>query len=101
LRTVGDDLPAAVLHDETSGRASVFVLNRGPEMELTVELRGLGRRKLIFASELHHPDLKAHNSRSAPDTVRPANHADAGISGGVLKATLRPLSWNVFVTEPA
>jgi alpha-L-arabinofuranosidase len=101
LRTVGDDLPAAVLHDATSGRASVFVLNRGQEMELTVELRGLGRRKLIFASELHHADLKAHNSRAAPETVRPADHADAAISGGVLKATLRPLSWNVFVTEPA
>jgi alpha-N-arabinofuranosidase len=101
LRTAGDHHSAAVLHDETTGRASVFVLNRADETPLSVDFRGLGQRKLTFASELHHGDLKATNSRSAPHTVSPESHPDAVVGGGVLKATLKPLSWNVFVTDAA
>jgi alpha-N-arabinofuranosidase len=106
LRTVssaaGSDLLATVLHDETNGRATIFALNRNPQeqMQLTVELRGLSERRLVFASQLHHPDLKAENTRSAPDNVRPKHHPNAAVSGGALNATLQPLSWNVFVTEP-
>jgi alpha-N-arabinofuranosidase len=97
-----DYLLAAVLHDEKSGRAAVFALNRstGDDLQLAVEMRGLGNRRLTFASELQHHDLKAQNTRSAPDTIRPADHPEAAVSGGVLKAKLRPLSWNVFVTDP-
>jgi alpha-N-arabinofuranosidase len=70
-------------------------------MQLAVELRGLAERQLVFASQLHHGDLKARNTRSAPDNVSPKEHPDARVSGSVLNATLQPLSWNVFVTEPA
>ena len=103
INTSGGDLLATVLHDETNGRASIFALNRNPqdEMPLIVELRGLGERKLVFASQLHHGDLKARNTRSAPDNVSPKDHPDARVGGSVLNATLQPLSWNVFVTEPA
>jgi alpha-L-arabinofuranosidase len=99
LRTA--DESTAVLHDETTGRASVFVLNRADEATLSVDLRGLGHRKLTFASELRHSDLKATNSCSAPDNVSPKNHPNAAVSAGVLKATLSRLSWNVFVTDAA
>jgi alpha-N-arabinofuranosidase len=97
-----DYLLATVLHDESTGRATVFALNRSTtdEMQLAIELRGLGNRKLVFASQLHHSDLKAKNTRAEPDAVRPQEHPDAAVSGGVLKATLQPLSWNVLVTEP-
>jgi len=103
INTTGGDLLATVLHDETNGRASIFALNRNPqdEIQLAVELRGLGARQLVFASQLHHGDLKARNTRSAPDNVSPEDHPDARVSGSVLNATLQPLSWNVFVTEPA
>jgi alpha-N-arabinofuranosidase len=69
-------------------------------MQLSVELRGLGQRKLARATELHHPDMKAENTRSAPNTVEPRKHGNASVSGDHLRAKLRPLSWNVFVTEP-
>jgi alpha-N-arabinofuranosidase len=98
-----DYLLATVVHDEKSGRASVFALNRSTkeEMNLTVEMRGLGNRKLVQASELHHGDLKTANTRSAPQAVHPREHRGASIAGEQLQAKLRPLSWNVFVTEAA
>ena len=98
-----DYLLASVLHDENSGRATVFALNchTSEEMDLTVELGRLGERNIICASELHHQDIKAANTRSAPLTVTPSEHRGCSVAQGHLKAKLRPLSWNVFVTGPA
>jgi alpha-N-arabinofuranosidase len=96
-----DFLLASVLHDAVTGRCAVFALNRSPtdEMELRVEFRGLGRRRLVVASQLHHGDLKATNTSSAPETIAPSDHEAAEVVGDRLRATLLPLSWNVFVTE--
>jgi alpha-L-arabinofuranosidase len=98
-----DYLLATVLYDEKSGRATVFALNCSTEedMSLVVELRGLGDRKIVAASELQHQDLKAANTKSAPDTVKPRQHRDCSVKGSQLQAKLRPLSWNVFVSEAA
>jgi alpha-N-arabinofuranosidase len=68
-------------------------------MDLQVELRGLGKRRLTFARQLHHADLRATNTRAAPETVAPAELAGATVTGERLQAKLRPLSWNVLVTE--
>ncbi len=97
-----DFLLASVLHDESNGRATVFALNRSPtqEMKLTVELRGLGKRRILHASQLHHPNLKAENTRAAPDTVKPTQHRAVSTAEGRLHAHLLPHTWNVFVTEP-
>ena len=96
-----DYLLSSVLYDEKSGLATVFALNcsSDDEMELSIELRGLGSRKIVSASELHHPDLKATNTKSAPDAVKPRQHSGCSFSGSTLQAKLRPLSWNVFVTD--
>jgi alpha-N-arabinofuranosidase len=98
-----DYLLASVLHDDESGRTTVFALNcsTADAMHLTVDMRGVGNREIIWASELHHHDLKAANTRSAPQTVKPSEHGKCSVAQGHLQATLRPLSWNVFVTEPA
>ncbi len=97
-----DFLLASVLHDARSGRATIFALNRSArdEMQLSVDLRGLGDRRIVSATQLHHPDLRAENTRSAPDNVKPAAHGSASVAGHELRAKLCPLSWNVFVTEP-
>ena len=96
-------LLTTVIHDPETGAATVFALNRSQteEMELTVELRGMGGRKLETAEQLHHSDLKAINSKEAPDTVAPVPHPSAAVEDGTLRAVLKPLSWNVFATMPA
>ena len=97
-----DYLLASVLHDEKSGRVVVFALNRASEpMKLSVELRGLGDRKLTLASQLHNADLKVSNTRDNPDAVLPAKNAGASLSGEQLSATVHPHSWNVFVVDAA
>ena len=96
-------LCSTVLHDPESGRVTIFALNRSPDeaMELTVELRGMGALSLEAAEELHHADLKAINSKDEPDKIAPAAHPVASLADGQLKATLKPLSWNVFTAAPA
>ena len=101
-----DDAPllvVSVIDDPATGEATVFALNRclDQEMDLSVELRGMGSRELTRAEELHHADLKAINSKDAPDAVAPVPHPAASIAGGTLRATLKPLSWNVFPTRLA
>lgn len=97
-------LLSSVIHDEESGTVTILALNRSTmdEMQLDVELRGLGdARKVTIASELHHSDLKAVNSKSAPDAVSPKIRNDVSIAKGVVSARLKPLSWNVIVTTLA
>jgi alpha-L-arabinofuranosidase len=96
-------LVVSVIDDPATGTATVFALNRSmdQEMELTAELRGMAARELAGAEELHHGDLKAINSKEAPDTVAPVPHRAARIEGSTLVATLKPLSWNVFPTRRA
>lgn len=96
------NLVTSVVHDPETGHATVFALNRSADaMTLDVDLRGLGDRRLGDTHELHHADIKAINSKDAPDNVSPVAHGDARVDGGTLSATLKPLSWNVFQTLPA
>jgi alpha-N-arabinofuranosidase len=99
------DIPylcASVVDDEASGQSVIFALNRHltEEMELTVELRGLGaERELVEALELHHNNMKATNTRKAPNTVVPASNPRVTLDGETVRATLKPGSWNVIVTR--
>ena len=71
-------------------------------MELAVELRGLGReRRLVDALELYHPNMKATNTREAPNTVQPETNPRVQIDGERVTVRLKPGSWNVIVTEAA
>jgi alpha-N-arabinofuranosidase len=96
-------LLASVIHDPESGAVTVLALNRhaSEEARIDVELRGLGSgRKITLATELHHADLKASNSKAAPENIKPAPLGGIDIRGQSLHATLKPLSWNVIVTAP-
>ena len=96
-------LVSSVVHDANTGAVTVFALNRSTDkdMDLTAELRGFGERKIAQALELHDADLKAVNSKAEPDRIAPKAHGDARLDSANLRATLKPLSWNVFVTHPA
>jgi alpha-N-arabinofuranosidase len=91
-------LACAVRNPET-GACAVFALNRAAEQtSLECELRGLGaHRAVTTAMELRHADLKAVNTKEAPDNVSPARNDDVSLSGETLRATLKARSWNVIV----
>ncbi|GAB7129475.1 alpha-L-arabinofuranosidase AbfA [Silvimonas sp. JCM 19000] len=95
-------LCASVVDDESTGQSVIFALNRHltDEMELRIELRGLGReRQIVQALELHHTNMKATNTREAPDTVAPGHNDQVRADGETIIARLKPGSWNVIVTQ--
>ncbi len=87
-------LCASVVDDESTGQSVIFALNRHltDEMELRIELRGLGReRQIVQALELHHTNMKATNTREAPDTVAPGHNDQVRADGETIIARLKPL----------
>jgi alpha-N-arabinofuranosidase len=94
-------LLAAAVHDPASGTVAVFALNRSREaMTLSADLRGFGSLAIAESFELKHNDLKATNTRQAPNEVSPVRHPACEVSDTGLKAALEPLSWNVFALKP-
>ncbi len=95
-------LYATVVDNPADGSTTIFALNRSlsDTMELDVELRGLGtERTLVGATEIHHANLKAVNTKDAPNTVAPKTNADVAIDGEKLRIKLKPASFNVITTQ--
>ncbi|MGH6925072.1 MAG: alpha-N-arabinofuranosidase [Propylenella sp.] len=98
------NLCASVVDDRSAGRTTIFALNRSASepMQLKAELRGLGRnQKISHALELHHADRNAVNTRDDPNKVSPRANSKVSVNGEEVTAELKPLSWNVIVTEAA
>ncbi|UED86645.1 alpha-N-arabinofuranosidase [Streptomyces profundus] len=93
-----DLLHATAVRDEETGAVTVFAVNRGRESELPLEvaLNNLGLTELVEHSVLADADPDARNTADDPDRVAPHAGTGATLADGVLKATLEPLSWNVF-----
>jgi alpha-N-arabinofuranosidase len=100
------DLPyvlACVLADEDGG-VTILALNRHTkeESDVEVELRGFGGRHAIaHALELHHRDLKAVNTVKATAEVAPQQCSRVTMDRQTVRATLKPLSWNVIAAKRA
>ncbi|WP_062205314.1 alpha-N-arabinofuranosidase [Streptomyces sp. NBRC 109706] len=93
-----DLLHATAVRDEETGAVTVFAVNRGQERELPLEiaLNNLGLGELVEHSVLADADPDARNTAEDPDRVVPHAGTGATLADGVLRATLEPLSWNVF-----
>ena len=91
-------LKLAAVHDEQAGALTLFALNRGltEEMPLRVHAEGFSGLVVDRALQLHDTDLKAVNTKTHPDRVKPSALAGVRIEGNTLTATLLPASWNVI-----
>ena len=90
-----------MVRDDKPGQAAIFALNRhlSEEREISIELRGLGDcQRLLEASELFHPDMKAVNTKDVPNNVSPAINDEGRVDGHRLTARFWPSSWSVVVT---
>jgi alpha-N-arabinofuranosidase len=95
-------LYATVVDNPADGTTTLFALNRhlNEPLDVKLELRGLGAdRKLVEATEIHHANLKAINSRETPNAVVPRANADVSVTKELVTARLKPASWNVIVTR--
>ncbi|NUT91042.1 MAG: alpha-N-arabinofuranosidase [Saccharothrix sp.] len=79
-------------------RAAVFVVNRdlSQPARVTIDLRGLGRTRLLDAVTLADPDVYAKNTLAEPDRVTPRPNPSATLSDGVLTIELPPVSWSAI-----
>jgi len=86
------------VHDEQAGALTLFALNRSltEEMPLRVNAEGFSGFVVERALQLHDTDLKAVNTKTHPDRVKPSALASVRAEGNSLTATLAPASWNVI-----
>ena len=67
---------------------------------MELDARGFGQLALGAARQLRRDDLKAHNSKAAPDTVAPRALNGVDVEGGRIRMTLPPASWNTVRLGP-
>ena len=86
-----------------NGGLNIFALNRDLEGEMTVEVSAGGFPALMVdeAHQLHHPDLSACNTQSAPDKVAPTALGGVVVEGRRIRLALAPASWNAICLVPA
>lgn len=87
---------AAVRGDD--GDVTIFAINRDlcRPLEMNVDLRAFDARRVIEHIILHNDDVKAVNTETDPDRVKPFSLVDGEIAGGRLSVVLPALSWNVI-----
>jgi alpha-N-arabinofuranosidase len=95
-------LHATAVQNE-DGTTTVFAVNRDTAnpLELSVDVRSLAGSSTTALTVIEHrviadDDRHAHNTRDAPDRVRPRQIQGARVDQGLLTASLPPLSWNVI-----
>jgi alpha-N-arabinofuranosidase len=95
-------LDATAVHDEETGAATVFAVNRHQSEPLLINLdvRALGGISLGEHRTLCGEDPDAVNTAQAPDRVTPQRLDDAKVEEGRMPLVLPPLSWNMIALSP-
>jgi len=88
---------SAALNKET-GDLTVYVINKDWESdeELTLDVEGFKGYDFVEAVEMYTDDPTLCDTYDTPDAILPKKNETAACENGILKATLKKLSWNVF-----
>jgi alpha-N-arabinofuranosidase len=91
-------LDVSAVHDATGNTVTLFAVNRHLDtaLDLDTRLEGFPGARVIEQHEMVHEKLEAVNTASRPNAVVPVKTSDAKIEDGRLRATLKPLSYNVI-----
>ncbi|HWU47016.1 MAG TPA: alpha-N-arabinofuranosidase [Humibacter sp.] len=89
---------AVATHDETTGRTSVFLVNRSQteDAAITIDLAALGGVSVIEAQTLTDSDVNAKNTLEDTERVGLAANTTAVASNGSVTITLPPVSWTAL-----
>ncbi|MBB3114202.1 alpha-N-arabinofuranosidase [Paenibacillus phyllosphaerae] len=84
--------------DEEQGQLTIFAVNRHLEenMEFDIDVRSFGDLRLIEHIVLENNDLKATNTKTAPNRVLPKSGGHTKVDQGRVNAILSRASWNVI-----
>lgn len=88
----------AAAYDEDNGTLTLFAINRDWEGDTQVELdvSAFEGYRFVEQIQLYSDDMDAKNTYEAPDTIQPTISETAKEENGIVSATLKRLSWNVF-----
>lgn len=91
----------AAAYDKETKKVNVFVINRNADSSYPVELdlKGFEGCRFVAKRELYSASLEVSNSFDLPDLIKPVITTDCQMEGGICKADIKPLSWNVFCFE--
>ncbi|MDT0116981.1 alpha-N-arabinofuranosidase [Microbacterium sp. PRF11] len=85
---------AVATADAEAGEAALFLVHRGREEAIDVEIdvRGLGEVAVVETHLLHDDDLSARNTRDEPERVQP-RAVETRLEDGILRVSLPPVAW--------
>jgi len=91
-------LESVAVHNEEAGEVTIFSVNRSLDeaLPLEIDLRSFGECRLIEHIVMESDDLKAVNTESQPDRVKPRGNGGAVVEGNGVAASLPKASWNVI-----
>ncbi len=91
-------IESACAYDESGGSLTIFVINRNWEKDTPVEIDVRGFEGFRFREhvQLYSDDINAANSFEHPDVIVPSVCPTTRCTNGMVSATVRKLSWNVF-----
>jgi alpha-L-arabinofuranosidase len=91
-------ISCAATWDESTGRAALFLVNRDPDGAHTVhvDLRALPLAGIAEQLVLTDPDVRARNTDSAPDRVRPLAEVTGQLHDGRLIVDVPPVCWTAL-----
>ncbi|WP_274652103.1 alpha-L-arabinofuranosidase C-terminal domain-containing protein [Paenibacillus humicola] len=91
-------IEAAAVQNEERGEVSIFIVNRGIEddIEVNLDVRGFDGYKLSGHIEMYTGDLQQGNSFERQDAIQPMNNTGTKMEKGKVSAVTKKLSWNVI-----
>jgi len=91
-------ISCAATWDAATGEAALFLVNRDPDRAHTVhaDLRGLPVTTIAEQLTLAGPDIRATNTATEPDRVRPDARVSATLDDAELSLQLAPVSWTAL-----
>ncbi|MHA7240083.1 arabinosylfuranosidase ArfA [Arthrobacter sp. TMS1-12-1] len=86
---------AVATHDDATGAAAVFLVNRSQteEITVTIDIAALSGFSSVDAQSLYDTDVYAKNTLEEPERVTMKPNTSATLDGGAVTVTLPPVSW--------
>jgi alpha-N-arabinofuranosidase len=93
---------ASATFDEVNGKGAIFLVHRGVDQLLPVEVRVEGGAvSVVDVQQMSGMDPKAANSFERPDVVVPRRLASPVVADGVVRMKLPPLSFTMLRVKVA
>ncbi|GAA4849987.1 alpha-N-arabinofuranosidase [Paenibacillus vulneris] len=91
-------IEAAAVQNEEKGEVYIFIINRGIEddIEVNLDVRGFDGYRFAEHIEMYTDDLEKGNSFENQEAIKPTKNFETKMENGKVTALTQKLSWNVI-----